>query len=241
MRKFIVILVGLFLLLTTLRPASAQSQTLWYNGNLFGQDSLRNHIGGGTEARVFDDFVVTNPGGWQITSAWSNQWFFSSFFGAPPTVRQAEWSIRTGMSEGNGGTILASGISSASVTSTGRIPNFLYQEYTIRVSDLNVFLAPGAYWLNVTPLFAGDTYLSVTRGGNAVGVPAGNNGNSFFDWPSNGSRFAARQQDFSMGVAGQVVPEPATGVLAVSALVPLLGAALRRRRNAAAACFINPV
>jgi len=62
-------LFGLLLLLAGSRPASAQApQTLWYNGDLFGQNLLINHIGGSVNARVFDDFIVTAPGGWQLTS-----------------------------------------------------------------------------------------------------------------------------------------------------------------------------
>jgi hypothetical protein len=163
-------------------PASAQeTKTLWYNGDLFGQIGRRNQIGGGTEARVFDNFLVTDPLGWRVEEVFSNNYFLSLF--PPSGTLEADWSFRTGVSEGNGGTIVAGGVASATAASTGRIPNFLYREYQITVSGLDVLLAPGMYWLNVTPVYAGDAFVSGTRGGNAVGLPAGSDGNAFLDVP----------------------------------------------------------
>lgn len=251
MRKFIrgVRIVGLFglsllgLLLAGNRPASAQAatQTLWYNGDLFGQNTLINHIGGSVNARVFDNFIVTAPGGWQLTSVFSNNAFIASFFGGPPNVTQADWSIRTGLSEGNAGTIVASGVGAATRTLTGRAPNFLYQEYTIEVSGLlSVFLAPGTYWLNVTPLFGGDAFVTSTRGDNAIGLPKGNDGNAFLDWPGGGFNVAGQgQRDYSMGVRGVAIPEPGTGALlllsSAGLLMPLAARRVVRRQRRTAA------
>lgn len=215
--------------------AQAQGQTLWYNGNLFGQGGLRNQIGGGSTARIFDDFAVTDPGGWTVTGLWTNTYFLSGFFGGPPNVTQADWSIRTGVSAGSGGTVLYSGVSPVSRTATGRAPNFLYSEYTLRVSGLSLDLAPGTYWLNVTPLFGGDAFASPTRGSGAVGLPAGNNGSAFFDRPN--APFVAQTSDFSLGVAGTVratseaIPEPGSLALALPGLLALAGAASRSRRR----------
>jgi len=63
----------------------------------------------------------------------------------------ASYDIRTGVSEGNGGTSIASGSGAAVVQATGR--NFLgLNEYTVAVSWATpVALTTGEYWINATP------------------------------------------------------------------------------------------
>jgi hypothetical protein len=63
----------------------------------------------------------------------------------------ATYDIRTGVSEGDGGTSIASGSGTAVVQPTGR--NFIgLNEYTVAVSwSTPVTLTPGEYWFNVTP------------------------------------------------------------------------------------------
>jgi len=65
--------------------------------------------------------------------------------------QQASWDIRTGVSEGNGGTSVASGTGSILVAATGR--NFIgLNEYTVFVHlSAEQFLGAGEYWFNVTP------------------------------------------------------------------------------------------
>jgi hypothetical protein len=63
----------------------------------------------------------------------------------------ASYDVRTGVSEGNGGTSIASGSGTIAVQPTGR--NFLgLTEYTIAVSwTTPVILMPGQYWFNLEP------------------------------------------------------------------------------------------
>jgi hypothetical protein len=63
----------------------------------------------------------------------------------------ASYDVRQGVSEGNGGTSLASGTVTATVAATGR--NFLgLNEYSVAVNlTTPVTLGPGEYWFNVTP------------------------------------------------------------------------------------------
>ena len=63
----------------------------------------------------------------------------------------ATYDVRTGVSEGSGGTSIASGTGTAVVQATGR--NFLgLSEYTVTVSwTTPVTLTPGQYWFNVEP------------------------------------------------------------------------------------------
>ena len=64
--------------------------------------------------------------------------------------KQATWEIRTGVSSGNGGTIVASGTSAATMRATGRV--FLgFGEYSVGVKFTPVTLGEGTYWVNVTP------------------------------------------------------------------------------------------
>jgi len=62
----------------------------------------------------------------------------------------AAYDIRTGVSEGSGGTSVASGSVNATVAATGR--NFLgLNEYSVVVIFPSVTLTSGSYWVNVTP------------------------------------------------------------------------------------------
>src|SRR5213075_3089208 len=80
---------------------------LWYNGDFDGVNGLANEentsIGGGEYAHVYDDFIVTDSGGWNITSVFSDNLENTNVTGA-------SWEIRIGLSEGNGGTLVASGM-----------------------------------------------------------------------------------------------------------------------------------
>lgn len=63
----------------------------------------------------------------------------------------ANWDIRQGVSEGNGGTDVASGSGAAiAVAQTGRVAFGIY-EYTVTVTFSTVTLAPGEYWFNLQP------------------------------------------------------------------------------------------
>jgi hypothetical protein len=61
----------------------------------------------------------------------------------------ATYDVRTGVTDGDGGTSIASGNAHASVVATGRSFLGLY-EYTITV-PIALTLTPGEYWINVTP------------------------------------------------------------------------------------------
>jgi hypothetical protein len=63
----------------------------------------------------------------------------------------ASYDVRTGVTEGSGGTQIASGTVGTTVAATGR--NFLgLNEYTVAVSlTTPLVLGPGGYWFNLTP------------------------------------------------------------------------------------------
>jgi len=227
--SFMLALVTLCLGMSGFALAEPLPGALWYNGDFNGVSGLANENNTiVSQAAVYDDFIVPS-GGWHIGFVWSNNLMST-------TSSQAYWEIRSGVSTGNGGTLIASGTNAATQTPTGR-SGFGYTEYTILVGGLNVTLGAGTYWLSVTPIDSGSgrSFDSTTSGANAVGQPPGNDGNSFFD----SSYFSANFQDaslevgyspvdFSMGVGAVPIPVPPTLVLLGSGLV---GLAVRRFRK----------
>jgi hypothetical protein len=203
--------------------------TLWYNGDNWGGSGggAANEISSNRGYfRAYDDFII-NDSPWHVTRIWCNVSLQIA------GVTEASWEIRSGMAPGYGGTIVASGLSAATQTPTGRLP--LWREYSITVSELNLDLAPGTYWLNVAPLVGEDpggggylySYASFTTGANAVGQPAGDNANALLDWTDSYAPFSTFGWDISMGVAGNVIPEPSS--FAVLGLGSVALVAWRRR------------
>ena len=97
------------------------------------------------------------------------------------------------------------------VTPTGR-SGFGFTEFMVEVTGLSVNLAPGTYWLNVTPVGdgSGRSFNSDTSGTNCVGLPCGNDDNAFTNSTDFGFVFHntssgdVGQPDFSMGVNGTI-------------------------------------
>jgi hypothetical protein len=126
----------------------------------------------------------------------------------------AAWAIRRDSSPQSGGTVVASDVSPATQTPIAGnelLPRDSVVGYRIQVSGLHVRLAPGRYWLNVAPVGSGKSFVSSTRGKNAVGNPPGNNGLALLDSPARGLLFELAEmvgksgqfgigKDFSQGV-----------------------------------------
>jgi hypothetical protein len=225
------------LVLNTSVCAQAPPGSLWYNGDWNEFNGLANERNTSvTQAAVYDDFNVTAPLGWNVTAVFSDDLMTMG-----TVITAADWEIRTGISEGNAGTLVASGsTNSPVVTPTGR--GLQLTEYMVEVTGLNVFLPmlPSGqhYWLNVTPVGNGfgRSFNSTTSGTNCVGTPCGNDDNSFFNstffgaYFDHASNWVGFPADFSNGVIGNVVPEPATVALLTCGVGALL-IALRRRRS----------
>ena len=176
---------------------------LWYNGDFNGVNGLSNEQNTiVSQSSIYDNFIVPSPG-WHVTGVFSDNL-------ENITVTGATWEIRSGVSEGNGGTLIASGMTATPVvTPTGR-GTFNFPEFMIEVTGLSVDLAPGIYWLNVTPIGngGGRSFDSDTSGTNCVGLPCGNDDNAFINSTTFGFVFHNTssgdigQPDFSMGVNG---------------------------------------
>jgi hypothetical protein len=216
--------------LNTTAIAQAPPGSLWYNGDFNGVNGLaneRNTIV--SQAAVYDDFNVTAPLGWNVTALFSDNLDST-------VVTAADWEIRTGVSEGNGGILVASGTTNSPLVTMVGICGFGYCQYQIEVTGLNFFLPMlplgQHYWLNVTPVGngTGRSFDTTTSGANCVGSPCGNDQNAFFNSTYFGAYFTGQPYDYSNGVIGTVVPEPATEALLTCGLGGLL-IALRRRRS----------
>src|SRR4029077_10651237 len=109
--------------------------------------------------------------------------------------------------------LIASGMTvTPVVTLTGR-SGFGFTEFMVEVTGLNVHLAQGTYWLNVTPvdsLDGGRAFDSTTSGANCIGTPCGDNDDAFLDSTlfvavyEPVADFGSQFSDFSMGVKGTV-------------------------------------
>jgi hypothetical protein len=226
--------------------AGMAASTLWYNGDFDGRDALVNAtnlvstLNGGTFYRqfVYDNFIVPAGQTWTISSVFAN--IEETDF--TPVSTSATWQILKGVSAGNGGTTVASGDGAASMIATGgpvANPNAL--AYSLTETITPVVLTAGTYWLTVAPdihadsngnfFFASAAYIQTTSGANAVGMPPGNDGNSFintvglppalsYNFTPTSSIEGPGNWDYSMGVSGTavVVPEPAALSLAVIGL-----------------------
>lgn len=88
-----------------------------------------------TQSSIYQNFIVPVGQTWTIDRLWSNDLMNT-------TVSAADWEIRSGVSEGNGGTLIASATDvAATQTATGRSA-FGLTEYTVQVTGLNEVLAP---------------------------------------------------------------------------------------------------
>jgi hypothetical protein len=213
--------------------AQAPPGSLWYNGDFNGVNGLANERNTTVaQAGVYDDFIIPTGQMWHITGVFSDNL-------ASTVIGGADWEIRSLVSEGNSGTLQGGTQNNpAAVSLTGRSA-FGFNEYQVLVSGLNLTLGPGTYWLNVTPVGngTGRSFNSTTSGTNCVGTPCGNNMNAFFNstsfgyfFTSTGNPALGQPSDFSNGVIGTIVPEPATVALLTCGVGALL-IAVRRRRS----------
>jgi hypothetical protein len=233
-------LTAAFALNTSVR-AQALPGSLWYNGDLNHVNGLPNErddgLGFGQYAHVFDDFNVPAGQIWMITGLYSNN--YDSY---PTSTTAVEWSIRQGITTGNGGTLIASGTAGPGNFQVlfHNAGDFGYTEYSVNAMNLSFMLTSGTYFLNVTPVGngVGRSFDSDTSGVGCIGTPCGNNGNDYFDSNFFGANYQppcheTQPCDFSMGVQGFTVPEPPPWAMMAMGAVVLIGVQQLRRRKQA--------
>ena len=132
-------------------PPALCAPCLFYGGDLNVSDS--NAAGLSDENTVFipnsstyGNFNVTPSVTLTVTGILFNVQADANF--DPLT---ATYDVRTGVTEGNGGTSIASGSGNVTVASTGR--NFLgLNEYSVAINlNTPLVIGPGGYWFNLTP------------------------------------------------------------------------------------------
>jgi hypothetical protein len=226
--------------------SSAHAAALWYNGDYDFNDAYVNqsnvpiNIAGTYELEkslVYDDFVVPNGQTWTVTGLFSNDQ--QGYYVAPTT---ATWEIRTGMSSGDGGTLVAGGDSSISNTllTAADGNNYILPEYQVSAAVPTVTLTAGTYWMAIAPDSAGyysdQDYIETTGGANSIDLPQGTNGDSYINNSLSGPgslSFAPSSLDFSAGVIGTEtsVPEPVTLPAVTAFIVGAVWLSRRRRRQ----------
>jgi hypothetical protein len=171
------------------------------------------------EATMYIPFIVPTGQKWLVSGLFTNN-LADGYDGIDPM--QATWSVSRGMSNGNGGTVIASGTATATFAPTGRM-SFGFTEYTVLV-DLTVATAVHlgggvTYWLTVVPQCtdSGNSncsiaqyYLTNTEGLNAYGPPEPRS-DSFYNAAFFGYSYepacdvsSTGCQLFSAGVLGKV-------------------------------------
>ena len=206
---------------------AAAASAQWYNGDPNRLNGLAAEVdtslGAGQSAFVFDDF---NHGGGVISELSGN--FYSS-----TNITGYVYEIRSGISNGFGGSLLASGDSDGAYSKT---PNgwddFGFTGYALCVDIPDLNFGPGTYYMALSEKGdgTGRAFVATTSGAGAIGTPAGNNDNSWFYSTYFGVNYGpARDQlglnsaDFSYGTV--CIPSPASAALLG------LGALVARRRR----------
>ena len=216
---------------------AANADTLYF----YGGDMDPNDPNSRALANETDATVTGNPYGsatYQNFYAQSNITVTGLFTNnlSSNTPTSGYWEIRSGITEGNGGTLIASGTDpNITNTLTGR-SRAGYDEYHNQVA-LNANLGAGQYWFAVVPVCDtcdGRSFNSNTFGLNSVGTSDLNleyANSAYFGWDftnANNTNPPYVFPTFSNGVYVSDVPEPGSLMLLGSGILGGLGVVRRK-------------
>ena len=113
-------------------PPADSRPPLWYNGDFDGVNGLANEqdtsLGAGQYAHTYDDFTVTDPTGWDVTTVFTTSFRIPRHhrrdLGNPPGNHPRRWRHPHRQRNDNHTTVLATGRS-----------GFGYTEYTVEVEQ----------------------------------------------------------------------------------------------------------
>jgi hypothetical protein len=135
-------------------PPSYCKPCLFYGGDFDPNGPSPNALWNGddllAQGVVYVPFAVPPNQTWTVTGLFSNNLVTRANL-APP---QIEWSISNGISQGNAGTVIASGITKASLAPTGRSFSGMDEYTALGLLNQNelVTLGPGHYWMMAAPV-----------------------------------------------------------------------------------------
>ena len=208
----------LLVLLLVASPAS-YGETLFYGGDATNLGEYLNQSN-----YLTDDFTqyaqFTVPSGqyWNVSSLFANTLYNMNDNSAQnsPTNSTAVFEIRSGVTTGDGGILLSTGTVSA-IPSPNGFSNAGYDGFRLE-ADLPspILLGEGSYWASLVPIGDGSgfAFIYLTDGTNGTGT--GNQTNYF---TSGASVFEPTTVGYSLGVLGELVLEPSSAILLLTALL----------------------
>ncbi len=235
----VAVIVSLFAVLFFAAFANAQCvpNCLFYGGDFEPSNPNANGLANENDALVsgtpygaasYQNFIIPTGQLWNIQSLFTNN--LSTLH-----PDSAYWEIRSGVSEGNGGTLIASGSGSTGAGTFSWTPTGRSDEFMAHVTGLNLSLGPGMYWESVVPQSPNEIGRSFNSNTftrpNGVGTQV--NDQQYFDSAFFGANFTNADnegvfQTLSSGIDGYATPEPSSLIMLGSGVLGI-GGLLRRR------------